>query len=68
MEKQDQFSQEKVTLRVNEVAKILDISLGTAYGAIQRGEIPSIRIGRRVLIPRKALDRLLDSVIKDRQD
>lgn len=29
------------------------------YDAIKRGEIPSVRIGRRILIPREALERLL---------
>jgi excisionase family DNA binding protein len=29
------------------------------YGAIRRGEIPHIRMGRRLLIPRQALERLL---------
>jgi excisionase family DNA binding protein len=31
----------------------------SAYAAVRSGEIPSIRIGRRLLIPRVALDRLL---------
>lgn len=29
------------------------------YEAIKRGEIPSVRIGRRILVPREALERLL---------
>ena len=29
------------------------------YEAIRRGEIPHVRIGRRILIPRHALDALL---------
>jgi excisionase family DNA binding protein len=29
------------------------------YEAIRRGEIPHIRMGRRILIPRQALERLL---------
>jgi len=63
LEKQGQFYTEKVTLRVTEVAKILGISRGSAYEAIQRGEIPHIRIGRRVLVPKKALDKFLDGVM-----
>lgn len=39
---------EKLTLSVKEVAEILDIGLATAYGGIHRGEIPSIRVGRRL--------------------
>ena len=30
-----------------------------AYDAVRRGEIPSIRIGRRVLIPREGFERML---------
>jgi excisionase family DNA binding protein len=61
LEKQGKVSPEKVTLRVEEVAKILGISRGSAYDAIQQGQIPHIRIGRRILIPKKAFERLLDS-------
>jgi excisionase family DNA binding protein len=51
---------ERLTLTVEEVAATLGISLSHAYEAIRRGEIPSIRIGRRVLVPRAALERLLE--------
>jgi excisionase family DNA binding protein len=46
-------------LTVVEVAKILRIGRLSAYQAIERGEVPSIRIGRRILIPRTALEQLL---------
>ena len=68
MEEQVRFSHEPVTLRVEEVARMLGISRGSAYEAIQRGEIPHIRIGRRVLVSKKALDRFLDGVTKQGQD
>lgn len=48
-------------LTVVEVAKILRIGKISAYQAIERGEVPSIRIGRRILIPRMALEQLLTS-------
>lgn len=50
---------ERLTLTVEEAAPMLGISRAFAYEAVNRGEIPSIRIGRRVLVPRAALDRLL---------
>ena len=31
----------------------------TAYEGVRRGEIPSLKVGRRLLIPRAALDALL---------
>lgn len=46
-------------LTVEEAATILRIGRSTAYEAVRRGEIPSIRIGGRIRIPRAALDRLL---------
>jgi excisionase family DNA binding protein len=45
---------------VDEAAKKLKIERKTAYDAIQRGQIPSLRIGRRILVPAAAFDRLLD--------
>lgn len=35
------------------------------YDAIRRGDIPSVRLGRRILVPADALDRLLASQIKE---
>ncbi|MHB8289936.1 MAG: helix-turn-helix domain-containing protein [Acidimicrobiales bacterium] len=50
---------ERLTFTVEEAAESLGISRAFAYEAIARGEIPCIRIGRRVLIPKIALDKLL---------
>ncbi len=50
---------DRLTLTVEEAAATLGISRASAYEGVRRGEIPAIRIGRRVLIPRVALDRLL---------
>lgn len=52
---------ERLTLTVEEAAESLGISRAFAYEAVARGEIPCIRIGRRVLIPKVALDRLLNA-------
>lgn len=49
----------RLTLTVEEAAEILGLSRAFAYEAVRRGEIPSIRIGRRVLVPKAALNRLL---------
>ena len=48
------------TMTVREAAEALGVGLNQAYGAADRGEIPSIRIGGRILIPRSALARLLE--------
>jgi len=50
----------RLTWTVTEVAEMLGISRSTAYEAAHRGELPYRIIGRRMLIPRAALLRLLD--------
>ncbi len=52
---------DNATLTVDETAKALGISRNSAYEGVRTGEIPSIRIGRRILVPRLALDRLLEN-------
>jgi len=51
---------ERLTLTVEEAAERLGISRAFAYEAVRRGEIPHIKIGRRILVPKVALDRLLE--------
>jgi excisionase family DNA binding protein len=48
------------TLTVDEAAAILGISRAKAYDAARRGDLPSIRFGRRIVIPTAALEQLLD--------
>ena len=45
----------RMTLSVEEVASILRIGRTAAYEAARRGQLPSRRLGRRVLIPVPAL-------------
>jgi excisionase family DNA binding protein len=52
-------SAEGRVVTLNEAASILRISRGSAYEAAKRKEIPTIRIGRRLLVPAAALERLL---------
>jgi excisionase family DNA binding protein len=42
-----------------EVAEILGLSKMSAYNAAKRGEIPTIRIGKRILVPTADLRRML---------
>jgi excisionase family DNA binding protein len=50
---------EKVVLTVDETADYLGISRPQAYLGVHNGDIPSIRVGKRILIPRAALDKML---------
>jgi len=51
----------RATLTIEETAAQLGISRSSAYEAARRGQlgVPVIRIGRRLLVPRAALERLL---------
>ena len=52
---------QRLTMTVEEAAIALGISRAFAYEAVTKGDIPCIRIGRRILIPKIALEKLLDS-------
>jgi excisionase family DNA binding protein len=49
----------KLTLTVPETAALLGISRAHAYELVARHELPALRLGRRVLIPRHAIDHIL---------
>jgi excisionase family DNA binding protein len=52
---------ERLTLNLwPEVGRILGLSRPSTYAAAKNGEIPTIRIGGRILVPRAALERLLN--------
>jgi excisionase family DNA binding protein len=50
---------DRLTYTLTEAAQQLGISTWLAYEAAHRGELPVCRIGRRMLVPRAALLRLL---------
>lgn len=52
---------DKKTLTIPEAARVLGIGRSAAYEAARTGEIPTIHIGRRILVPIVGLERLLDS-------
>jgi excisionase family DNA binding protein len=55
--------EQRLTMTVEEAARILGVSRATAYDAVSRGEIPCLRIGRRILIPKpRSTDQLCELV------
>lgn len=48
------------TLTVEEAGQWLGIGRSAAYAAANRGELPTIRIGRRMVVPKDALERMLN--------
>jgi excisionase family DNA binding protein len=50
----------RLTLTVEEAAALLGISRTLAYELVARGELPCLRLGRRVVISRHALQQMVD--------
>jgi excisionase family DNA binding protein len=50
---------DRLTLTVSEAAKKLGIGQSSAYTAVRNGDIPSVKIGGKYLVPRLALENLL---------
>jgi excisionase family DNA binding protein len=48
------------TISVEEAGRRLGVGRNSAYEAAHRGEIPVIKIGKRLLVPRAAFDRMLN--------
>jgi excisionase family DNA binding protein len=48
-------------LTVEEAAAILRISRGSAYEAVRKGQIPTLRIGRRLLVSRARLMAMIEA-------
>jgi excisionase family DNA binding protein len=56
-----QMNDDPLTITVPEAGKrYFGISRGASYDAAKRGEIPTIRIGRLVRVPVRAMERKLD--------
>ena len=51
---------DKLVLTIEEAARLLKIGRSCAYEAARRGELPILRMGRRMLVPKAALERLLE--------
>lgn len=49
----------RATISVEEAGALLGIGRSGAYGAAGRGEIPTLRIGRRLVVPTARLLRML---------
>jgi excisionase family DNA binding protein len=47
------------TLTVEEAAEILGVGRRTAYKAVAAGELPALRLGNRLVVPRAKLNAML---------
>ena len=50
---------EPLVYTIEEASRLLGVSRGVGYEAARRGQLPTIRLGRRLLVPKVALDRML---------
>lgn len=51
---------EKVLMTVEEMRKVTGFSRPMAYQLVNREDFPKIRIGRRIMIPAKQLERWIE--------
>jgi excisionase family DNA binding protein len=47
------------TFTVAEAARLLGLGRSATYDGCKSGTIPAIRIGRRILVPKQALEKML---------
>lgn len=50
---------EKLTVTVEEAGKLLGISRALAYEMARTGKLPVIRFGRRLVVPKRAMENML---------
>ena len=50
---------QSATLTVRQAARLLGISVDTAYESIRRGQLPALHFGRRIVVSRVMVERLL---------
>jgi len=51
---------ERKTYNVEEAARLLGVGRNQGYEAALAKQIPTIKIGKRILIPKAAFDRMLN--------
>lgn len=55
---------EPLTMTVDEAAQKLGISRNTAYACARSGQLPIIRLGKRMLVPRVAFEAMVRGDLK----
>lgn len=50
-----------ILLKPEEVSRILDLSRSKTYQLLASGELPSIRAGKSIRVPRAALERWVEA-------
>ena len=58
----DDRKPERLALSVEEASELLGISKWLGYEMVAQGILPALRLGRRLVVPRAALERMLEDV------
>ena len=62
----NQLGDDRLVLSVAEAGALLGLSRAFAYELVARGELPVVRFGRRIVVPKAALLELLSSALLGR--
>lgn len=54
------MQKEKATLTVRELSKMLGIGLTTTYALVKEQQFRTVRVGRRILIPKVTVKKWLE--------
>lgn len=54
------FTMEKLVYTVKETAQVLNIGMNNAYCLVNSKNFPRIQVGRKILVPKKALEKWLE--------
>ncbi len=55
------MQQERLTLTVEQAGELLGISRALAYEMARTGRLPTLRFGKRIVVPKKAIETMLES-------
>ena len=57
------MEQERLTLTVEQAGELLGISRALAYELARTGRLPTLRFGKRIVVPKKAIESMLERPI-----
>jgi len=61
------MADQALTISVPEAGRrYFDMSRGASYAAAERGEIPTVRIGRLLRVPVRAMDQMLEAAARSK--
>ena len=55
------LAEERLTLTVEEACKRLGIGRSLGYELARQGQLPTLRLGRKLVVPAAALQRMLEN-------